>query len=230
MVLCNNMNERSFMVKGLDMSEQNPRRGEQTRSAIIQAAHDLFVQQGYHGTSMRQIAGEADLALGGLYNHFASKEDVFQAVFLEYHPYREVIPAVLATHADTIEQFAQDTIRRMVSTMQNRPEFLNLMFIEVVEFKNAHTHQLFTMLFPQLIPIMQSVIDANQDRLRPIPALMLFRVYFGQFFAYFLTEIILAAQMPAEFRERALDYFIDIFLHGVLRENHSAEATWSIQD
>jgi AcrR family transcriptional regulator len=219
------MNERSFIVKGPDMSEQSQRRGGQTREAIIQAAHDLFIQQGYHGTSMRQISQKAEIALGGLYNHFASKEEVFQAVFLEYHPYREVLPAILAAHAETIEQFANDTIRRMLSAMHGQPEFLNLMFIEVVEFKSTHTQQLFTTLMPQLTQILQNVVEVNSNRLRPIPAPMLLRVYFGQFFGYFLTDIIFAAQAPAEFREGAVDYFVDIFLHGVLRENHEAEAT-----
>jgi AcrR family transcriptional regulator len=219
------MNERSFIVKGPDMSEPNQKRGEQTREAIIQAAHDLFVQQGYHGTSMRQISQKAEIALGGLYNHFASKEEVFQAVFLEYHPYREVFPAVLAAHAETIEQFANDTIRRMLSAIQGQPEFLNLMFIEVVEFKSIHTHQIFNTLMPQVVQILQNLVEINSDRLRPIPAPMLLRVYFGQFFGYFLTEIILGDQAPEEFRERAVDYFVDIFLHGVLRETHEVEAT-----
>lgn len=206
------------------MSEPTQRRGEQTRQAIIQAAHDLFVQQGYHGTSMRQIAGNAKIALGGLYNHFASKAEVFEAVFLGYHPYREVIPAILAAPGETIEQFANDTIRRMLSAIHGQPEFLNLMFIEVVEFKNIHTQQLFINLLPQLTQILANVINLNGDRLRPIPAAMLLRVYFGQFFGYFLTEIILAAQAPEEFREGAVDYFVDIFLHGVLRETNIAEA------
>jgi AcrR family transcriptional regulator len=207
------------------MSEPSQRRGEQTRSAIVQAAHDLFIQQGYHGTSMRQISRKAKIALGGLYNHFASKAEVFEAVFLKYHPYQEVIPAVLVAPADTIEQFANDTIRRMLSAIQGQPEFLNLMFIEVVEFKNVHTQQLFTTLMPQLNQILQNVIDLNGDRLRPMPAPMLLRVYFGQFFGYFLTEIILADQASAEFREGAVDYFVETFLHGVLRETNAAEAT-----
>jgi len=207
------------------MSEQNQKRGELTRQAIIEAAHDLFIQQGYHGTSMRQIAGNADIALGGLYNHFASKEEVFQAVFLDYHPYRQVIPAILAAPTGTIEQFANDTIRHMLSAIHGQPEFLNLMFIEVVEFKSVHTQQLFTTLMPELTQILQNVIDQNGDRLRSIPASMLLRVYFGQFFGYFLTEIILADRAPVEFREGAVEYFVDIFLHGVLRENHEAEAT-----
>jgi AcrR family transcriptional regulator len=218
------MNERSFILKGRDMAEQSLKRGEQTRDAIIQAAHDLFVQQGYHGTSMRQIAGKAHLALGGLYNHFASKDEVFEAVFLEYHPYRQVLPAVLAMPADSIEQFARDTIRRMLDAIHGQPEFMNLMFIEVVEFKSIHTQKLFRILMPQVIQMVQHLMALNSDRLKPIPAPMLLRVYFGQFFGFYLTEIILTDQYPAEFREGAVDYFIDIFLHGVMRENAPAEA------
>ena len=207
------------------MAEQIQRRGEQTRQAIIQAAHDLFLQQGYHGTSMRQIAKSAETALGGLYNHFASKEEVFEAVFLEYHPYHEVIPAVLAASTETIEHFAQETIRRMLAAIHGQPEFLNLMFIEVVEFKNTHTQKLFVMLMPQLMQILKNVLDMNQERMRPIPAAMLLRVYFGQFFGFFLTEITMSKVAPAEFRDGAVDYFVNIFLHGVLRENNEAEAT-----
>ena len=45
-------------------------KGEHTRGSIINAAHSLFANQGYAATSMRQIAEEAGLALGGIYNHF----------------------------------------------------------------------------------------------------------------------------------------------------------------
>ena len=56
------------------MSETKPIRGETTRQEIINAAHDLFTQQGFHGTSMRQIAKQAGMALGSLYNHFLSAD------------------------------------------------------------------------------------------------------------------------------------------------------------
>jgi AcrR family transcriptional regulator len=41
------------------MSEETTSRGERTQGQIIQAAHRLFVEHGYHGTSMRQIAAQA---------------------------------------------------------------------------------------------------------------------------------------------------------------------------
>jgi AcrR family transcriptional regulator len=214
------MNERSFIEKDSLMSEQYLRRGEQTRSEIVHAAHDLFVQQGYHGTSMRQIASQAGIAVGGLYNHFPSKQEVFKAVFLEYHPYQEVIPALLAASNSSIEQFAHDAIHRMISALNDRPEFLNLMFIEIVEFNSLHVGELFVNLMPMITAIVQNVINVNQSELRPIPPLILMRFYFGLFFSYFITEMLFSKQAPSEFNAGAEGYFIDIFLNGVLRRDN----------
>jgi AcrR family transcriptional regulator len=55
------------------MSDESLSRGERTRETILDAARQLFIQQGYHGTSMRQIASQAGIALGSLYNHFPNK-------------------------------------------------------------------------------------------------------------------------------------------------------------
>src|SRR5512136_1614232 len=130
-------------------------RRETTRDHILQSAHDLFIKQGYHGTSMRQIAQGANIALGGLYNHFSSKEQVFEAVFLAFHPYHEVFPQIAAAQGTDLDQLVQDAIRRMVQVVEGRPDFMNLMFIEMVEFKRVHAQQLFASLFPQGMQILQ---------------------------------------------------------------------------
>lgn len=193
-------------------------RGEQSRTAILEAAHDLFIQQGYHGTSMRQIAKNAGIALGGLYNHFASKEQVFEAVFLTYHPYHQVMPLLQQAQGDTVEALVHDAAERLVQVVSDRPDFLNLMFIELVEFKSLHAQQLFAQLMPEGLQVVQRVSQAGSDRLRPIPPFLLVRSFIGLFFAYYLTEIIFGAVAPFEFQENAMDQFVDIFLHGILRE------------
>ena len=63
--------------------KDNPTKGETTRLAIEDAAVELFMEHGYHATSMRQIAEHAGLALGGIYNHFASKEELFEATIID---------------------------------------------------------------------------------------------------------------------------------------------------
>jgi len=201
------------------MKNNIPSRGERTRKEIIHTAHSLFIKQGYHGTSMRQIAKDAGSALGGLYNHFASKEEVFHAVFLEYHPYRQVIPAIASAKGDSIEQFVYNALDQMIAVLRERPDFMNLMFIELVEFKSQHTHQLLPIIMPQVTPIILDILQKYRERLRPIPPLMLMRTFLGLFFAYYMTEIVFAPQAPPEYRENAKEYFVDIFLNGILRNS-----------
>ncbi len=191
-------------------------RHEHTRTAILQAAHDLFLKQGYHGTSMRQIAQAAQIALGGLYNHFASKENVFEAVFLTFHPYHEVLPMIAAAEGADLEQLVQDAIHRLVQVVEGRPDFMNLMFIEMVEFNSAHARQLFAYLFPQGMQIVQQLVEPYPEQIRPIPPPMVVRTFLGLFFGYYLTEIALAPAVPAEFSQNAMQYFVDIYLHGIL--------------
>ena len=45
---------------------------------------------------------------------------------------------------------------------------------------------------------------------------MVVRTFLGLFFGYYLTETALAPGAPLEFRENAMQYFVDIYLHGIL--------------
>ncbi len=56
-------------------------KAEQTRKAIVEAALRLFRSGGYDKTTMRAIAGEADVSLGNAYYYFSSKEHLIQAFY-----------------------------------------------------------------------------------------------------------------------------------------------------
>src|SRR5512139_1800471 len=124
-------------------TDKSETKGERTRAALIEASYNLFLSRGYHGTSMRDIADEAGLALGGIYNHFATKEDIFVAILMERHPFIEVIPALQAAQGDTIEELVRDAAQRLIAALNDKPDFLNLIFIELVEFEGRHVPQLF---------------------------------------------------------------------------------------
>ena len=49
------------------MEEETLSKGGRTRQAVLQAAYEAFLEKGYAATSMREIAGRAGLALGGIY-------------------------------------------------------------------------------------------------------------------------------------------------------------------
>jgi len=182
---------------------------------ILQAAYQLFVTHGYHGTSMRRIAAEAGIALGGVYNHFPGKRQLFTAVLLEHHPYREVIPALEAAGGDSIEAAVRDAATRLSATLRGRPEFINLMLIEVVEMHGENLPALFDILLPRLSAAMQRLIAAGSG-LRDLPPPVVMRAFVGMFFSYVITEQMLSPEALAAFPPDTLDHFVDIFLHGVL--------------
>ena len=97
-----------------------PKKGALTRLAIEEAAFELFMEQGYHATSMRQIKDKAGLALGGIYNHFSSKEDIFAAILIDKHPYKQILPLMLAAKGDTAEEMIRTAARSMVTELGTR--------------------------------------------------------------------------------------------------------------
>ena len=59
------------------------KRSRKTEKRILQTALELFVRKGYHGTSIDEIMRKVGLTKGALYAHFASKGEIFEAVFIE---------------------------------------------------------------------------------------------------------------------------------------------------
>ena len=62
--------------------------GRDTRRDILTAALDLFAQDGFFGTSMRQIARAVGVRESALYHHFASKDAILVALVQELGPGR----------------------------------------------------------------------------------------------------------------------------------------------
>lgn len=71
--------------------------GAATRERIAAAARSLFAARGVDGTSIRDIAAAAGVAEGSLYRHFASKEALAHALFVDgYAALAADVAAILA--------------------------------------------------------------------------------------------------------------------------------------
>lgn len=60
------------------------RKGEQTRTEIVEAARNLFYRKGYHHTSFTDIVEEAGVMRGNVYHYFKTKDELLDAV-IEQH-------------------------------------------------------------------------------------------------------------------------------------------------
>ena len=62
------------------MSRPRNADGRRTRQAILDAASSLFAQNGYFGTSLREVATRVGVRESALYNYFPSKQALFDAL------------------------------------------------------------------------------------------------------------------------------------------------------
>ena len=200
------------------MPNEKLKKGDATRLTIEDAAIDLFLKQGYHATSMRQIADKAGLALGGIYNHFASKEEIFEGIIIDKHPYKQILPAILAAKGETAEEFYKNAAHIVISEMGRRPEFVNLMFIELVEFKGKHGAALLKEIVPKILPVFEKVIKSRKNLRVTNPALLM-RSFVGLVVSYLITEIVISNSIISKMMPKnAEEAYVDIFLHGILKE------------
>ncbi len=199
------------------MTEEVQTKGDRTRIQIEDAAIELFMEHGYHATSMRQIAERAELALGGIYNHFASKEDIFGAIIVDKHPYRRVLPLILETQGDTVEEFLRNAANVVMTELKSQPYYIKLMLIEIVEFNGKHGAMLIKEIAPKALPIFEKLVKSRKS-LRVTHPAMLLRSFIGMILSYMLSEIIVSNSILQKLMPKnPMDAYVDIYLHGILK-------------
>src|ERR1700749_4660992 len=66
--------------RGRPRLEQSRRPGKTARDEILDAAAELFTSLGYASTSTRRIADAVGVRQASLYHHFATKDDILDAL------------------------------------------------------------------------------------------------------------------------------------------------------
>ncbi|MCA8924398.1 MAG: TetR/AcrR family transcriptional regulator [Planctomycetes bacterium] len=116
-----------------------------TRSSIEDAAVRLFTKQGFHGTGMRQIATEAGVSLGNLYNYHKTKHELFAAICeayeADYTSDRTPIAKALKSFAslDDLERLGEASRQ----TVRTYADYIRLIYVDVVELEGEHIRRLF---------------------------------------------------------------------------------------
>lgn len=199
------------------MSESKMKKGEATRLAIEDAALELYMDHGYHATSMRQIADQAGLALGSIYNHFKSKEEIFEAIIVHKHPYKRILPIVLAAESEGLEGFLKNTMQIVIKELGSEPYYMKLMLIELVEFNGRHGASLLKLLTPEILPVFERLVKSRKDLRVTNPAILM-RYFFGMILSYFLTGMLISDSVIEKLMPKNVEEtYADLVLHGVLK-------------
>ncbi len=204
-------------------------KGDQTRQKVLEAAHGLFLRQGYHGTSMRQIASASGLALAGIYNHFADKDALFSAVLDAYHPYRDLLLALESDTGATKTEYFQRLIKRIRGIlMKARSDLLPLAFMDLVEFQGRHLQALAREIMPKFIAALPDVVRKS-GKLTVTDIRQVFLILFANILGYMVVRMVLGDRLAENFggisEEQWFDTQMEVCLRGLTASTERAALT-----
>src|SRR6516165_5927173 len=114
-------------MQGVSTAGRREQRKAENRSAIVDAAREVFAELGYDAAGVRDVIRRTELASGTFYNYFPDKESVFRAVLDESA--QEVRRRLIAARASagTLDEFVGDAYRAWFEFLVEDPLMFELM-------------------------------------------------------------------------------------------------------
>jgi AcrR family transcriptional regulator len=206
---------------------------EQNQKKIEDAALRVFTRQGYHGTSVREIADEARVSVGNLYNYYRTKEELFGSIVERYEAHMEKLREKAFRPMRRV--FEPVELQRMARVIReivyDNPDYWRLMYIDITEFGNRHFAGTFRSLAKNLQerlgPHLQDSTRARGWNTGIDPALAFTAIYL-QLFTYFLVEKLFGGKQHLGMSDnRAIAQLIKMVTEGLWRRGAKRKRTSS---
>ena len=142
------------------MNAQNNQR-QSKREQIVEAAALVFARRGYSGAVIAEIAIQANIGKGTVYEYFKSKEDLFFAVF-EWFQKKTAKAAMVGV--SSLGGSASDRLRSLSGSLMGLWDEIQDAFVLVMEFWAASSsttmRQRFKGAFKQLYDDYRNIVSA----------------------------------------------------------------------
>jgi AcrR family transcriptional regulator len=197
---------------------------ERNQLKIEDAALRVFTRQGYHGTSVRDIAREAHVSIGNLYNYYRTKEEIYISVITRYEVHMEKLRRKALGGIKNV--FGQAELQHMAHVIReivyDNPDYWRLMYIDVTEFGNQHFADTFRSLAKgmkaRIGPQLQESTRSGNWNPGIDPALAFAAIYL-QVFTYFLVEKLFGGKQHLGVSDdRAITQLIKMVTEGLWRD------------
>lgn len=192
-----------------------------SRQRIVETARRLFIEHGYLGVSMQQIATEAGLRKASLYHHFPSKEALFSEVMVQEMDYlmTEFREADLSSGSidERLTRVARINYRRL-----DQPEIHQLVtdfFRNVPESEHEEVHNRLRDMQAIFADIFAHAIETGE--LEPIEPNHLATLFFHMMMAL-ANDPNFYQQVPPPPPDEAAALVVRILLHGIARQNEGS--------
>jgi AcrR family transcriptional regulator len=164
------------------------------RRMLEDAALQLFLRRGFNAVGLRDLAAEAGVSLGNVYNHFAGKDELFAALvdrlYADFAAATEPLAQFLATAtlpAD-IAKFGEV----MGDMVDRHRDYLTLVYVDIAEFNGIHVRP----HYEQLAARFRAAVPPK--RLQTLPRWadpgVVFTIVYLQYATHFVVERLVGAR------------------------------------
>ncbi len=135
------------------------RKGEHTSDRILDAAETLFAEDGYEGTTLRDVAAAVGIRTPSLYNHFESKEALYSAVLERgLHPVMSLLEDFAASRPGN--RTDSSIVEGIMEILSQRPDIARLIQHETLAGGRRLTGMLRAWIQPLFERSAEMVIDS----------------------------------------------------------------------
>ncbi|HSN77564.1 MAG TPA: TetR/AcrR family transcriptional regulator [Anaerolineae bacterium] len=178
---------------------------------ILQEATRLFVDRGYHGLSMREIAEAVGVSKAGLYYHFRDKEDLFLAI-LTNNLDRLEQTIRQAGQAATVRAQVEQFVTEIFQWAPEQRAIIRLASQEMDHLSQQGVAEFTRLYHAKFIGQIQALLAAGIARgeLRPMDPILATWLLLGMMYPFFYSAH--AGEMSAS--DQAVQLMLAIFFDG----------------
>lgn len=152
-----------------------------TKERILAAALEMFSQNGYAGTNIRELTASLGLVKSSMYKHFESKEDIWNTLLDEmiaYYDNHFGSPQHLPPVPDSLDDLVAMTLHMVDFTVHDERIIMTRKLLTIEQFRDQRARDLATRHFltglkEMFTPVFAGMMDKGLLR-REDPAMLAF--------------------------------------------------------
>ena len=121
-----------------------------TKERILAAALEMFSQNGYGGTNIRELSASLGLVKSGVYKHYESKEAIWNALLdqmIAYYGEHFGSPEHLPPVPDSLDELTQLTMRMVNITVHDEKIIMTRKVLTLEQYRDVRARELATKHF-----------------------------------------------------------------------------------
>jgi AcrR family transcriptional regulator len=195
--------------------------GHERKAAIVDGAIKVFSEKGFRGSTTRELASAVGVSEPVLYQHFATKRDLYAAIIDSKSHDVENVVADLASYleADDDRAFFRHLADMILDFHESDPAYLRLLLFSALErhelsdlFAERHS----CAFVQQVVHYIERRIE--QGAIRPLNPVLIATSFLGMVAQHGMNRMLSTDKRFPLDREELVEGMVDIFMKGIVNE------------